>query len=216
MKGRDWGLSVQIEARYEELLGEMEGIASLEEFSSSGLVRKAVIFDILQIGELANHFSESFASSIGRKELSLLVGMRNRIVHGYGAIDDAIVYQTLENDLPSLIKRIVELGLSKRREELSLLLGRQISAVFPEGNEERIPMGFTFDFLGADRKPQKICLASKKNNVEPEKWFAVAILEKAEAPGEEILVVSDEPKPIGEEAGSELLSHFPGYSLRGR
>lgn len=34
--------------------------------------------------------------------LKLAIGLRNRIIHGYDAVDDEIVYQTVKEDLPLL------------------------------------------------------------------------------------------------------------------
>lgn len=51
MKNPDFNLSVQIRLRYNELVDEMKGLDSDEAFSKSGPIRKAIIFDFLQIGE---------------------------------------------------------------------------------------------------------------------------------------------------------------------
>ena len=45
--------------------------------------------------------------------LKLAIGLRNRIIHGYDAVDDEIVYTTVVEDLPALKQDLIKL-LSER------------------------------------------------------------------------------------------------------
>jgi uncharacterized protein with HEPN domain len=42
-------------------------------------------------------------------ELRQIVGLRNRVIHGYDAVDDEIVWDIVQNKLPPLQARVAEL-----------------------------------------------------------------------------------------------------------
>jgi uncharacterized protein with HEPN domain len=42
-------------------------------------------------------------------ELRLIVDFRNRIIHGYDTVDDAVVWGVIETHLPSLTKEVKDL-----------------------------------------------------------------------------------------------------------
>ena len=42
-------------------------------------------------------------------ELRQIVGLRNRVIHGYDAVDDEIVWDIVRNKLPGLQVRVAEL-----------------------------------------------------------------------------------------------------------
>jgi len=39
-------------------------------------------------------------------ELRRIVGMRNRIIHGYDSVDDELLWQSIQNNIPSLRKHL--------------------------------------------------------------------------------------------------------------
>jgi len=39
-------------------------------------------------------------------DLRLIVGMRNRIIHGYNVVDNKVVWDTVQNDLPRLTEQL--------------------------------------------------------------------------------------------------------------
>ncbi len=63
----------------------------------------AVSMCIFQIGELSNSLSEDFrqrtSSDIPWK---MICGMRNLLAHSYGEIDEEIIWETANNDIPKL------------------------------------------------------------------------------------------------------------------
>jgi uncharacterized protein with HEPN domain len=56
---------------------------------------------LLQIGELANHLSDDFMDRHNDIPWKEVVGLRNRVVHGYGLLKK-IVWETVNNDVPVL------------------------------------------------------------------------------------------------------------------
>jgi uncharacterized protein with HEPN domain len=60
----------------------MNLIASVDEFKINTLVRDAVVFNLLQVGELANnHLTDSFKGKHNYIPWINIYGLRNRIVH---------------------------------------------------------------------------------------------------------------------------------------
>lgn len=85
------------------IVEETREIKNDKSFIDNNDKSKAALFDLLQIGELANKLSREYvlSSSIS---WSNIYGLRNRIVHGYADVDYKIIWQTIEKDIPKLIK----------------------------------------------------------------------------------------------------------------
>jgi uncharacterized protein with HEPN domain len=69
--------------------------------------RRAVEREFEIIGEALGRLSQTeptVAARIG--ELHRIVSFRNRIIHGYDAIDDAAVWGVAESDLPRLVAEV--------------------------------------------------------------------------------------------------------------
>ena len=67
---------------------------------------EACVFNLGQIGELAGNTEEAFRAGHAEIPWRQLRGLRDRIVHDYGAVDLQVVYMTLANDIPELIELI--------------------------------------------------------------------------------------------------------------
>lgn len=63
----------------------------------------AVLKAIEIIGEAAGRVSEACRASVSDIPWPNIVGMRNRLVHGYFDINLDIIWQTATNELPTLI-----------------------------------------------------------------------------------------------------------------
>ena len=66
----------------------------------------------LVIGEAANHISASFQRDHPEFRWRAIIGVRNRIAHGYDDIDKDIMWGLIGRDIPELIRKLEELGLS--------------------------------------------------------------------------------------------------------
>lgn len=69
-----------------------------DELSAHGLVRLIEI-----VGEAASRVSREMQAEIPELPWPAIVGMRNRLVHGYYDVDRGLVWFTLTHDLPPLI-----------------------------------------------------------------------------------------------------------------
>jgi len=76
---------------------------SRAEFDSERLFRLAVTHLIQNIGEAASHVSPGFKGAHSDIPWGDIVGMRNRIVHGYVDVDDAVVWDAAFRDIPRLV-----------------------------------------------------------------------------------------------------------------
>lgn len=74
-------------------------------FMSNGLVQDAVIRNFEVIGEASNNIVKhhpGFAEAHPELPLSFAYQMRNAVAHGYFKVDFAIVWQTVQRELPTL------------------------------------------------------------------------------------------------------------------
>jgi uncharacterized protein with HEPN domain len=74
-----------------------------EEFLESVLHQNAVIRPLEIIGEAAGNISEETQSQNPQIPWTLMIGMRNRLIHDYMDVDLQVVWDTIQNDLPFLI-----------------------------------------------------------------------------------------------------------------
>lgn len=77
-------------------------VSSLKEFISNKDVQDILCFNILQIGELANHLSLDFIAEYKTIPWRKTIDMRNIIVHGYGTIKMDRVWKTASQDIKPL------------------------------------------------------------------------------------------------------------------
>ncbi len=75
---------------------------SFDAFSKDQKTIDAVVRNLEIIGEAANRLPDEFKEKHSDIEWNKVVGLRHRIVHEYFGIDDAIIWQILQKDLPSL------------------------------------------------------------------------------------------------------------------
>ncbi len=78
-----------------------------EDFSKDDLTRSAVERKFEIIGEALRRIrDENHEIFLQIKMGHEIVGMRNRLIHGYDAVDEEIVWETIEFNLPSLIHSV--------------------------------------------------------------------------------------------------------------
>ena len=75
---------------------------SLEMLRTKSSYKNAVAMCILQIGELVVHLSEDFKIKYNDMPWQDIKRMRNIAAHRYGSFDIETLWDTIENDIPSL------------------------------------------------------------------------------------------------------------------
>jgi len=81
----------------------MEGV-SLQALEENEVLLDSMMFRLIQMQENTKKLTDAYKmahSNIPWKDIS---GLRNRIIHDYGNVDLAVVYSTLTEDIPWLIK----------------------------------------------------------------------------------------------------------------
>ena len=66
----------------------------------------AVVRNLEILGEPAAHVPDEFRASSLELEWPRIVGLRNRVVHGYFAVDLELVWRIVVSDLPALASRL--------------------------------------------------------------------------------------------------------------
>jgi uncharacterized protein with HEPN domain len=66
----------------------------------------ALFSGLSMIGEAANHVTADGRAALPRVPWPAVIGMRHRVVHGYFDIDNQQVWDTVHDDLPSLIEEL--------------------------------------------------------------------------------------------------------------
>jgi uncharacterized protein with HEPN domain len=78
----------------------------LEELNANELLLDSMLFRMIQLSENAKKLSDEYKKARSHVPWNAIYGLRNRIVHDYGNVDLKIVYETLKNDIPELMKKI--------------------------------------------------------------------------------------------------------------
>ena len=83
---------------------------SLAEYSADRFFRRAVEREFEIIGEALKRIDRLDPTTAARlSQLRRIVNFRNRIIHGYDTVDDAVVWGTVEKHLPLLIEEVAGL-----------------------------------------------------------------------------------------------------------
>ena len=70
---------------------------------------RAVEMNFIIIGEAANQIPEEIEEKYTMIPWSLMRAMRNRIVHIYFKVDEKLMWDTIQNDLPPLVPELEKL-----------------------------------------------------------------------------------------------------------
>ena len=80
-----------------------------EDFREDDKAVRAVEMNFIIIGEAANQIPEEIEETYSGIPWNLMRAMRNRIVHVYFKVDEKLMWDTIQNDLPPLIPELEKL-----------------------------------------------------------------------------------------------------------
>lgn len=83
------------------------------DFNSDRKLHLSVVHLLEIIGEAGTGVSEEVQHKYQQIPWKNIVGMRNRLIHGYFDIDLIIVYKTATKDIPPLAKKLEQIILSQ-------------------------------------------------------------------------------------------------------
>ena len=98
---KDKGILLQIIKRCNRVIEKVTNVNATE-FALNDDIKEVVCFNLFQIGELANGLSDEFTKEYNKIPWKHIIGMRNRIVHGYDTINLEIVWNTVNESIPEL------------------------------------------------------------------------------------------------------------------
>jgi uncharacterized protein with HEPN domain len=98
------------------LIQEFTAGRSLGDFTGDELLRSAVQRQFEIIGEALNRLSQRDPNTAARiSDRRRIISFRNILVHGYDIVDDQVVWDVIQEDLPVLCREV--LGLLGEGEE---------------------------------------------------------------------------------------------------
>ncbi len=93
--------------RAAELIGEFIKGIDRNAFDHDTKTQSAVLHQLMVLGEAANRLSEEFRESHDEIPWRLVIGMRNRLIHGYDDVDLDEVWSTVTRDVPGVLNQLV-------------------------------------------------------------------------------------------------------------
>jgi len=104
MSPRKWPRRVEdILDAIEEIQSFVRGL-SYEQFQNDAKTLKAVAADLVIIGEAAGRIPSEVMSEYPDVPWQRMKGMRNWVVHVYFDVDPKVIWDTIQQDLPPLVK----------------------------------------------------------------------------------------------------------------
>lgn len=100
------------EQRIDHMLNALESLvknangAKREMLELCDNTTKALIYDLIVLGEAANNISDGFAKLHQEIEWADIAGLRHKHVHDYAGIDFDTLWNVVRNDIPALLPKI--------------------------------------------------------------------------------------------------------------
>ena len=85
---------------------EMVRERSRTDLDTDRMLNLALVRLLEVIGEAAGRLPEDFRSRHPQIRWSQIVGLRNRLIHGYDVVDFDLVWQVVRDELPTLIAHL--------------------------------------------------------------------------------------------------------------
>ena len=83
--------------------------AEYNDFINNSILVEACVFNLSQIGELANKIDREFEENNPSIPWRIMYGLRNKIVHDYEGVNLVLIWDIVKEDLPELNKQLEEL-----------------------------------------------------------------------------------------------------------
>ncbi len=107
---REWHLYVKdIIESCNKILDFTAGLDCHMFFNVAAVVHDATLHNIQLIGEAATHIPEDVKKAYPHIPWHDIIGTRNRIVHGYDVVNDNIIWEIVQRDVPALLPKLRKL-----------------------------------------------------------------------------------------------------------
>lgn len=186
MKGsRDFGIVHHINLHVEDLKEDLASLDSVEAFVASKQKRRAALFDFLQIGELLHQLSKSFLADFNDPDTEKIISIRNRIVHGYADVNDAILFVSLTKELLPFVEKLNAFARERYSQAVKSFLGKEVEVIVDrpighchKGIEYRLNYGYCEDLIALDGEFQDAYVLETTIPAERAKGTVVAIIHR--------------------------------------
>lgn len=99
----------KLAAYAEKVIRYCEGV-NYEQFSADSMLAEACVFNLGQMGELANRVDDAFADAHPEIPWRYIYGLRNRIVHDYEGVNLLLIWEIIHEDLPTLRENLQKIS----------------------------------------------------------------------------------------------------------
>lgn len=90
-----------------ELINQFTADRNLRDYTGDALLRSGVERQFEIIGEALNRLVKSDAATAARiGDYQQIIAFRNVLIHGYDVVDDHVVWEAVQNKLPTLYEKI--------------------------------------------------------------------------------------------------------------
>ena len=79
---------------------------SREDLPNNESAQESLFFNLMVLGEAANHLSDEFHAAHPEIPWSKIIGMRNVLIHDYSDIDFDIAWRVVSHDIKELVLQI--------------------------------------------------------------------------------------------------------------
>ena len=108
-EARSWRLYIQDMIDFsEKVLSYTEGLA-YDAFIADRLTYDATLRNLQLIGEAATHIPGEVRAAHPEIQWRDMIGTRNRLAHSYLGIDDEVIWDIIQTDVPSLLPMLQQL-----------------------------------------------------------------------------------------------------------
>ena len=107
---REWRLYVNDMIEFAEKVQAFTDGMDQDAFVSDVLTYDATLRNLELIGEAATRVPDAVRKAHPEIPWRTIVGMRNRVAHGYVRIDNDIVWDIIQNDIPALLPALRRLA----------------------------------------------------------------------------------------------------------
>jgi uncharacterized protein with HEPN domain len=109
LSSRGWTLRVRDILKAIDSIQRCNTNMTRADFEANETAIKAVLYDLIVIGEAAVNIPTEIQKRIPELPWRLMGDMRNLIAHEYFRVDPEIVWDTVQNNLPGLIEPLQKL-----------------------------------------------------------------------------------------------------------
>ena len=204
----------KMEEHYNELSHNYLGIETIQDFLSDELRKKAILFDLFQIGEQMNRLPKSFLRHLNQKDIVGLISIRNHIVHGYDQLDYDVIKKVIEKEIHPFLESIKQMAIIEYHKHLNSMLGKNVKVFIdrPKGYVHKgifyeLNYGYIKDIVAPDYEYQDGYIIDEDRAIESFCFGKVIAIIHRENDVEDKLVISINNKDYSVEE-IERLVHF--------